>query len=426
MYARARRRLTAWIALTVLVVLLALGLGTYGGLVWALDREVDAGIRAVVDSWRTDAPPLERLEPLDLERHFEDETADVFLIVFRSDGQLVANPAGLEVDELVTPSLLAAGLRGDEAWATVEEHGRFRLLAAPVEQRDGIAGVVIGGRSLDARDTSVRAIVGVLGVVAASGFVLAIGAAYVLAGRAMAPLELAYERERAFVADASHELRSPLTLLRALGELFQRGNLDADQRATVDQLVGVTDEASTLVDDLLVLARSERPPAGDPDSLERDDLAETAREVVEEMRPLLDAHGTEVDLRLAPAPARIPPVEARRILRPLLDNIVAHTPPGTGARVETGLDGGSAVLVVADDGRGVAADRLERIFDRFEQGDRARTPGAAGGAGLGLAIVRALVERRGGATSAQAEPGGGLEVTVRLPASQPRSGPRAS
>ncbi|MGE0133712.1 MAG: sensor histidine kinase [Dehalococcoidia bacterium] len=423
MYRRARLHLTAWYAAAFLAVLLALGAGTYFGLVWAIDREVDASIRAVADDWAASAPPLQTLQPLDLEAHSDGVPSEVFLVVFRSDGALVANPRGLEAEELIEAGTVERALAGRETWETLShDHARLRVRATPLRQGGTTVGAVIAGRNLDGRDQSVRTLVAVLGVVAGTGLLLAVGAGYLLAGRALAPLRLAHERQRAFIGDASHELRSPVTLIRALAELLQRGDLPADQRATASDLVAVADEASELIDDLLALARvsEEAQPAAAPVTV---DLGRAAALACEQMAPLLEAHRTTVERRLAAAPAALAAAEAMRIARALLENVVTHTPPGTRVILTTGVAGHEARLAVEDDGPGVPPGDLDRIFERFTQLDAARTPGEAGGAGLGLAIVRGIAERRGGRATASASSLGGLRVEVTLPraASAPAS-----
>lgn len=412
MYRRVRLRLTAWYAAVLLLVLLALGAGTYFGIVWALDREVDAGIRARVNEWRSTAPALEDLRTLDVDDH-SDRSVDVFLVVFRADGSLVANPSRFDAEELLERRLVGRALAGDDTWVTVDDHGRFRLWSAPVVEDRRIVGAVVGGRGLEARDESVRVLLGVLGIVASGGFVLALPASYFLAGRALTPLRQAHERERAFVGDASHELRSPLTLVRALGETLQRTHLDADQRQTVGQLIAVTDEAAGLVDDLLALARSEEVPTSRLSATT--DLAAIAAEVLERMRPLIDAHGCEVEQALDPAPARVEEHDARRVVKALLENVVVHTPADTRVRVRTGNVDQWAVLIVADDGTGVPQAQMGRIFERFAQVGTARTPGEGRGAGIGLAIVAAVARRWSGRATARQGDLGGLEVEVRFP-----------
>ncbi len=416
MYRRTRLRLTIWYAAAFLAVLLALGLGTYFGLVWALDREVDVSIRAVTDDWRASAPTVETLQPLDVEAHSEGVPTDVFLVVFRADGALVANPRSVEAEELVEHGMVGAALSGSEVWSTLSIDGdRLRVWATPIRREGQITGAVIAGRNLASRDESVRTILVVLGVVAGGGLLLALSAGYILAGRALVPLRLAYDRQREFIGDASHELRSPLTLMRALAELLQRGELEPDQRKTADELVAVTDEANALVDDLLVLARLSEDQAVDT-SGSVTDLAQAAALACEQLRALLDRHGCHVEEDLHQAPTAIPEREAVRLVRALLENIIAHTPYGSHVRVTTRIHRGYALLSVEDDGPGVADNDFERIFDRFTQLNPARTPGEATGAGLGLAIVQAIVRRHHGFASAARSELGGLKVEVTLPA----------
>ncbi|MBX7110775.1 MAG: HAMP domain-containing histidine kinase [Dehalococcoidia bacterium] len=415
MYRRARLRLTIWYAAAFLVVLIVLGVGTYLGLVWAIDREVDASIEAVSDDWVAAAPPLGSLQPLDLEAHRDGAPSDVFLVVFRSDGALVANPRGLEAEELLESGVVEVALGGQDVWETLSRDGsRLRVRAAPLVQGGRVVGAVVAGRNLAGRDESVRTLVIVLGFVSGGGLLLALAAGYVLAGRALAPLRLAIERQRTFIGDASHELRSPVTLIRALAELLQRDDLTPDQRATTDDLVAVSDEASALIDDLLTLARlSEDGDA--PAAPAATDLARAAGLACDRMGIRLGDHDSEVERHLEPAPALLSESEAMRVVRVLIENVVAHTPPGTRLVVATSVDRHAARLLVEDDGPGVPAAELERIFERFTQLDAARTPGAGGGAGLGLAIVRAIAQRRGGHAAASSSSLGGLRVEVTFP-----------
>ncbi|MDA0366598.1 MAG: HAMP domain-containing sensor histidine kinase, partial [Chloroflexi bacterium] len=233
--------------------------------------------------------------------------------------------------------------------------------------------------------------------------------------RELGPLRLAREQQRAFVADTSHELRSPLAVIRTSSDLLLRSTLADGDREIVEGMREVAADASTLVDEMLQLAQlSERGRTlehGEPEFA----ALEEARTVLDQLAPLLAAKGSTVTAELAPAAGRARPEEVRRIVRALIENTVAHTPAGTALSVATERHGGRVTLVVRDAGPGVAADDRERIFERFARVDSARTPGEHG-AGLGLAIVRAIAERRGGSAVADAAPGGGLQVSVSLPA----------
>jgi two-component system OmpR family sensor kinase len=219
-------------------------------------------------------------------------------------------------------------------------------------------------------------------------------------------------RLRRFLADASHELRTPLTSIRGYAELFRRG---ADQRP--EDLAGamraIEDEAARmaqLVDDLLLLARldEERPLRFEPVSL--DELAKTAVEaarVVDRDR-LLECELEESVFVSGDAAA------LRRVIDNLLANARRHTPAGTAVSVGLMRVGDEAVLTVADTGPGIPAADRDQIFDRFSRPDGARSRDR-GGAGLGLAIVHAIVTAHHGRVSVRDVHPHGAAFEVGLP-----------
>jgi len=219
-------------------------------------------------------------------------------------------------------------------------------------------------------------------------------------------LAAARGRQRAFVADAAHELRSPLASMRTQLEVAQHlgegGELAADLLADVTRL-------SALVEDLLLLARAggdaNHPPARE--SLDvRTLLVATANRYAGARVPVTVATGPSVY-------AGTNAEELRRVLANLVDNAVRHARSAVSLEVHT--EGGHAVLTVADDGPGIPADERERVFERFARLDDARDRDA-GGTGLGLAIVRELVRRAGGSISLQDNPTGtGIVAVVHLP-----------
>ena len=218
-------------------------------------------------------------------------------------------------------------------------------------------------------------------------------------------LAAARGRQRAFVADAAHELRSPLTSMRTQLEVAQHlgegGELAADLLADVARL-------STLVEDLLLLARAGSDSKHVP-----------VRESLD-VRALLVATadryaGARVPVSIAGGPAVYANAnsdELRRVLANLVDNAVRHASSKVVLQVRA--EGGAAVLTVVDDGPGIPADERDRVFERFARLDDARDRDA-GGTGLGLAIVRELLRRSDGSISLQDNPSGpGLAAVVRL------------
>jgi signal transduction histidine kinase len=225
-------------------------------------------------------------------------------------------------------------------------------------------------------------------------------------------LEAGRARQREFVGDAAHELRSPLTNMRAQLEVAQHLGPRADWPTVSDDLLADTKRLSRLVDDLLLLARAD----GSPQLSRREpvDLAALARDVT--------ARLDRVDVVASPLWTEGSADELRRVVANLVDNAVRHS--RTRVQVATEAEGPWAVVTVTDDGPGIPATERDRVFERFTRLDDSRSRadgGDPGGAGLGLAIVRELVRRHGGTvTLADAEPaagtaGPGLRVEVRLP-----------
>lgn len=467
---RARLRLTLWYGAVLLVLLLTFSAVTYTAITRTLRNEVDEGISSAVGRWLdlprrapaarpsdgrvpspgqgragatppagstpgADATPADgaasrppvtprvaippRLDPRLLALLADGanvgggSTSDVFLLAFRPDGELVVNPRGVDATVISGSDALRSALDGRPAWGTVEEASgvRLRIYASPIVAGDRTAGAVVGARNLDEYDRQVRAVLTVLAMVAIGGSLLSLGGAYLFAGRALQPLEAAYERQRSFVADASHELRSPLAVIRASADLLLREPLPGPHRESVEEIRDVTQEAATLIDDLLELARAEGRTPGHAES----DLSAEVTTVIEQMRAILERGGHAVSTVLVPAHAAIAGAEFRRIVRALLENVAAHTPDGTTVRVELAERGGNVVLSVEDNGPGIPDGQEGTVFERFARLDQARTPGTGHGAGLGLAIVRSLAERRGGSVAASRPAGGGLRVEVSLP-----------
>ncbi|MFT4267145.1 MAG: ATP-binding protein [Xenophilus sp.] len=232
-------------------------------------------------------------------------------------------------------------------------------------------------------------------------------------------LQQAFEAQKHFVADAAHELRSPLAALKLQVQGLQRAP-DGQARAVATQrLAAGIDRATRLVEQLLALARQEASAtAGSP--ARPVDLLELARSAIGDAVPAAQARGIDLGLGAPPAAPAIVQGHAdalRIMLRNLLDNAVKYAPEGGLVDVEIAADARGVTLHVDDSGGGLPEAERERVLDRFYRADH--TQAQTQGSGLGLAIVRSVAQLHGAQLVLDTAPRlGGLRVTVRFPAAQ--------
>jgi two-component system OmpR family sensor kinase len=282
-----------------------------------------------------------------------------------------------------------------------------RLLAQPLQRLAQTARQVAGG------DLTART-----GLPGGRSEIRAVASAF---DEMVTRLEESFSAQKRFVADASHELKTPLTAIAGMAELLEQATPEERQRAlaTLQREVG---RMSRLVEELLSLSRAEEGSL--PGSMVQFDAADMLAEVAESAALVDPSHPLELSVHGA-----LPLVGDRealtRAVRNLVDNALKHSPPGAPVTIE-GLAGpGEIRLRVRDRGPGIAAEDLPHVFARFYRADRSRSR-HTGGSGLGLAIVRAVVEAHHGRAELRNPPEGGLEATVVLPSGDLQKPPPAS
>ncbi len=232
----------------------------------------------------------------------------------------------------------------------------------------------------------------------------------------LARLDDAINAQRRFTADAAHELRTPLAALKLQVELVERAPDAVARSAALDELEHGVDRASHLVEQLLAMARLE------PEAMARNfgdcDLVALAKDSIVARAVL--AADKHIDLGLARAAAvgvRADAASVSMLLTNLLDNALRYTPEGGRIDVAVDDDAGRAVLTVTDTGPGIPPAEREQVFDRFHRGSNVADGGNGGGSGLGLSIVKRIVEAHGASISLDAGADGhGLAVRVLFPA----------
>ncbi|MGW0806281.1 sensor histidine kinase [Nonomuraea sp. NPDC002799] len=225
-------------------------------------------------------------------------------------------------------------------------------------------------------------------------------------------LNVAFDTQRRFVANASHELRTPLTINRTVLEIaLSDPEASQDLKALGRTLLEVNARNEKLIEGLLLLARSERELAVRKPL----DVQEVAQTAVEQVTAFAREHGVTVTTELVSAPTVGDPVLLERSVSNLLENAVKYNIPENGkVWIRTGMVDGALVVQVANTGQHVPAYEVNSLFEPFRRLHADRVESAKG-AGLGLSIVRAVVQAHGGNVSAVPRDGGGLVVTIRLP-----------
>jgi signal transduction histidine kinase len=444
-----RARLTATFALAMVLVLAAAGLFVYLSLRADLDEGIDAGLDSrlavVAASGETSGAA-------------GDDAEEGFAQLLSADGRVLDAAGGARGPAVTRDELrrAAAGeeVRVDRRVPGIE--GTARLLAGPA---DGVSGqpagavVVAVGQTLEERDETLAGLIASFAIGGPVAVLLASGLGYLLATAGLRPVEAmrrrarevslsdgggellplpaardeirrlgetlnemldrlrrSFERERRFVADASHELRTPVAVIKAeLEAALRAGDHDSQVRAALVAALEECDHLAQLAEDLLVVARAaegELPVRREPVAIRpllegvRERFDDRARERGREIR--VDGAG---DLSVEADEFRL-----RQALGNLVDNALRY---GEGEIVLSSRrppDAAALELDVSDQGPGFEPALAERAFERFARGDEART---RGGTGLGLAIVRAIAEAHGG--GAEIVAGDGAVVRIRLP-----------
>jgi len=278
-----------------------------------------------------------------------------------------------------------------------------RIVTLPAQIGGRAVGWVVAGRSTIAEEQLLHRVRWLLITGGSLAVVSSLGAGWWLAGRAVRPVEQAYEAQAGFAADASHEFRTPLTFIRSGVEVLAAGDpgLGADVLSEVDYLTDITQR-------LLFIARSEG--SGTPSQrIPVDVLAVCRSAVIRSER----ASGNRLTVLSGASTALGDPKAFEAALDSLLENVAVHG--GGRAEVSWIDEGGQVVVSVVDHGPGISPDHLTRAFDRFFRVDPSRARDT-GGAGLGLALARTLVAAQGGRVWLDPTPGGGLTVRLSLPA----------
>jgi heavy metal sensor kinase len=465
-----RWRMALWSAALVTVTLAIAGYTSYSTLREALVHDLDASLaeRAGEIEQRVVGPPDQPLtdppssQQMAVDAVEEFDAPGVYVQVYDARGNLLASSSNVPAGGLPSDqSAIDAALGGQPDSAVLPAgRDRLRVLTRPLVSEGQTVGAIRVAASLHLLDTFLARVEALLLLIGAGGVVMALFGGWALAVRALAPvvrmtrqaretafdspddrpesplatpvmadeigilaatfeemlrrLQATVRRQREFLADTSHELRNPLTVVRTNLDLLELDLPSEERQASLREARQEVERMSRLVADLLFLTETD---TWESIAHARVDLAEVVRAVVRRAPMLPD--GLHLRLALTESCTVMGDRDRiRQLLANLIENAIRYTPPPGEIVVALGRRGDQAELSVRDSGIGIAPEHHARIFERFYRVDPARTR-SLGGSGLGLAIVRQIAEAHGGTVRLVSAPGQGSQFSVRLPLSAP-------
>jgi signal transduction histidine kinase len=411
--ATLRLRLTLWYAGTFGLILLLLG----GGLFLVIRSQVSQRLNASLADATAALERAAEIREIESTKASGDVVDAVDELHIPDRSLYLLDGSGNPVKPPTAESwVIAAAHQAAERGTVDQDVNTPRALRLHAERfivgsgKTYVAAVVANRGELEDQYAS---LIWAFGIGALVAIVLVAAGGYVLVRQSTAPTEAALEHMRRFMADAAHELRTPVTVLRTRAEVaLEQPRPPSDYAQALESIAREAKRLGALVEDLLLLARAD---AGERllrrERLFLDDIALDAAGAA---RVVAERRGVTLEVgEFAEAPIDGDRALVRQLLMIVLDNAIKFTPAGGRVQVDVATANGHALAVVADDGPGIPREQLPHVFERFYRGDPSR--GRTAGAGLGLAIARWIAETHDAEIVLDSEPGRGTRVTIRFP-----------
>lgn len=422
LFQRIRLRLILWYASVLAVVLLLVGGLLYFDMQQTVMGPVNDYLTYTANRYAT---IWQRAGPPCFPARFDPDKNVPYIACYDDTGHGIgAEGLANEAPGFLNASLAQRALE-DGAESDVVDSGngngaisRYALVVRDPDSHQ-ILGVIQIGVLTEGQLAAMHALLQQLLILLPLALVGATIGGFFLAERALTPARLAFERQQTFIADASHELRTPLALLRANADVLLRGRgrFDPDDVSLLEDIVGETEHLTSIANSLLTLARLDSGAT----RLERDvvDLADIARQAAHRVDALSHERGITVQLGELTSVAVLGDAQLlAQATMALLDNALKYGGSGSEITLTTARDGDHGTLTVHDTGPGIAPEHLPLLGQRFYRPDKARSR-AAGGAGLGLSVVRGIVALHHGTLIVNSAPGEGTSAILRIPAISP-------
>ena len=360
----------------------------------------------------TGTPQPDDSSTISVDRVEISEIADIVALPLTIEGTpitgTVVTNSWLPANKDAVSSAIVNGY--DSRTITLADGTPVRLLTYRVPITNEI-GIIQVGRSLKNQQNILNQLVNGILIIAAFCLLFLALMSWLLAGRAIKPTQQAWERQQTFVANASHELRAPLTLIHAGAEVAQRSAESPLQRQLLDDVIGDANYMTKLIESLLLLSRLDAHKL----SLEVQMIALPAlfEEIVRQNERALVEKQITITQETEEISVLADPVRLKQILLILIDNAVRNNHPQGWVKLKAGTKQGKAWIEVSDSGSGIPPENLNKIFDRFYKVNDRSTPDYRG-SGLGLSIAKGLVEAQGGIILVTSQVGVGTQVNFTL------------
>jgi signal transduction histidine kinase len=419
LFDRARLRLAAWYVVFLAIILVILDIGVLSIVGSMLEQKLDQDLQHKAQQASAAIAFVGGSSGFDRADVASDPSwSDVSLYAATASGAVLVNATPFAPAVLPESRSLSDALAGRAGYANILRSGEpFIVYTQPVYRSttggaSRVAAVVQVARPartlVDANATVVTLLLGAT----AGSLLLAFVAGLWLADKALRPIRLGLLQQKEFVSDASHELRTPVTVIRTAAEsiLRQKQKIPARIMQLAEDIVSESVQLGRMVEDLGVLAQADSRTGVWLDAVE---VAALLDEAAASGRLLAEARGVRLEAAIdADGIVMGDDVRLRQLFAILLDNATRFSPAGAVVKFSATVDGGRLKLGVRDTGPGIDPDELPRIFDRFYRGVDQRQ---FEGSGLGLSIAQWIVQEHSGTISVRSQVGGGSEFLVELP-----------
>jgi len=460
-----RWRMALWFAALLVTLVAAVGIFLMSALDDVVQEQIDAALRLRASRVEREITTGDddRLDPQDVQAGLlelapieELSSPGIYVQVVDLSGNVIAASANMPPGHIpVTAAMLATAIDDREAFETVPVgNEQVRVLAWPVDPSGPVVGVVVVGQSLRLVEVTREGVQRLTTIAGVAATVVALAGAWLLTAHGLRPvadvtrvarsiaatgrfeqridrppaddevghlvttfngmlerLERTFAAQREFLADASHELRGPLMVIRGNLDLLRLGMPEEERRISVREASEEIERMSRLASDLLLLAATDAEETMIQEPVRLDDVVATAWERARS----IDGAGHDIVIQHLDALTVIGDrTRLEQLVWNLIENALRYTPAGGRVQLELVREDSHAVLRVADTGVGIPAEHLSRIFERFYRVDKARSR-RNGGTGLGLAIVKSVAEGHGGRVEAASTVGQGTTFTVWVP-----------